>query len=219
MSDSPTSHVDLHPRFSTCSGSRARRPARTCSTAIPRSRAYGTFRHVQPSTPISEAYLDSRRASDDDGRVLDAKACERARLIWRPDVRLDAVMLMRRAKAICLWTGVVARASRANERCERNHLRRAVANRAIIAASLPTSAVELVLRASSPAATGPRSMRVDVDGQPAGQPNLSGPDGYRDIVISIPQNTSRPPVSEITLHFDSGGRESLVFKLDRLIIR
>ena len=92
-------------------------------------------------------------------------------------------------------------------------------NRAIISASLPTRAVELVLRASSPADTGPRSMRVEVDGRPSGQPNLSGPDGYRDIAISIPPDPSRPPVSEITLHFDSGGRDSFVFKLDRLMIK
>ena len=79
--------------------------------------------------------------------------------------------------------------------------------------------MDLVLRASSPADTGPQSLRVDVDGRPSGQPNLSGPNGYRDIAISIPRNPSRPPVSEITLHFDSGGRDDFVFKLDRLLIK
>ena len=153
--------------------------------------------------------------------MLDAKAWNVQRLIWRPDVRLDARDVDAGARTGNLYLGPgwsLERRERTSDASDITFVE-PLTNRAIIAASLPTSAVELVLRASSPAATGPRSMRVDVDGRPAGQPDLSGPDGYRDIVISIPQNTSRPPVSEITLHFDSGGRESLVFKLDRLIIR
>jgi hypothetical protein len=84
---------------------------------------------------------------------------------------------------------------------------------------LPTRAGQLVLRALSPAATGPRSVRAEVDGRPAGQSALGGPDGYRDITIAIPEDPSRPPVSAITLIFDNGERETFEFKLDRLSIK
>ena len=96
----------------------------------------------------------------------------------------------------------------------------ALTSRAIISASLPTRAVDLVLRASSPADTGPQSMRVDVDGRPvrSAEP-LWLATAIATSLISIPQDPSRPPVSEITLHFDSGGRDSFVFKLDRLSVK
>jgi hypothetical protein len=75
------------------------------------------------------------------------------------------------------------------------------------------------LRASSPADSGPRSIRADVDGRPAVQLSLPPGDGYRDIVLQVPADASRPAVSDITLHFDNGGGEDFVFKLDRLAIR
>jgi hypothetical protein len=84
---------------------------------------------------------------------------------------------------------------------------------------LPTRALALVLRASSPAGTGPQSIRIEVDGRPAGQLSPPGRDGYQDIVIDLPQDPARPPVSQITLHFDAGGRSTFEFKLDRLTIR
>jgi hypothetical protein len=62
-------------------------------------------------------------------------------------------------------------------------------------------------------------VRVDVDRKPVTAPALSESGRYYDLVIPIPRDPSRPPVSEITLHFDSGDRDSFVFKLDRLTIR
>jgi hypothetical protein len=76
-----------------------------------------------------------------------------------------------------------------------------------------------VLRALSGSETGPRSVRAEVDGRPAGQLPIAGQEGYRDITIAIPDDSSRPPISTITLHFDSGGRDTFDFKLDRFTIR
>ena len=221
VSDAPTSHVDLPSTILDILGLPGATPGADMfhrDPAQPRTRTFGMY---NPHVRFPKAYLDRVDVLTIDGAVLDAKAWNVQRLIWRPDVRLDARDVDAGARTGNLYLGPgwsLERRERTSDASDITFVE-PLTNRAIIAASLPTSAVELVLRASSPAATGPRSMRVDVDGQPAGQPNLSGPDGYRDIVISIPQNTSRPPVSEITLHFDSGGRESLVFKLDRLIIR
>jgi hypothetical protein len=156
-----------------------------------------------------------------DGRVLDARAWNVQRLIWRPDLRLDAQDVDAGARAGNLYLGPGWSLERREPPGDSSELTfvQALTPRAVISASLPTRAVDLVLRASSPAATRPGALRINVDGRPAAQPNLAGPDGYRDIVIALPQDPSRPPVSEIALHFDIGGREDFVFKLDRFLIR
>ncbi len=172
----------------------------------PAAATHAGVRHVQPPHPISEAgYLDRVDVLTIDGRVLDAGAWNVQRLIWPPDFRLEGRDVDAGPRSGNLYLGPGGRSSAASERATGEEMTfvQPLTNRAIISASLPTKTVELVLRASSPADTGPRSMRVDVDGRPAGQSNLSGADGYRDITIAIPEDPSRPPVSEITLHFDS----------------
>lgn len=65
---------------------------------------------------------------------------------------------------------------------------------------------------------GPQSIRVTSDGRPSGLLHPSGHDGYHDVMISVPPDPSRPAISEMALHFDSGGQRNFLFKLDRLII-
>jgi hypothetical protein len=96
----------------------------------------------------------------------------------------------------------------------------ALTERAIISVSLPTRAVAIVLRASAPRGEGPQAIRVDVDGRLATtlEPP-SGINGYSDLVITVPANPARPPISEVKLTFDAGDRDNFVFKLDRLSVR
>ena len=107
----------------------------------------------------------------------------------------------------------------ADDNSQQTNFVQALTSRAILAASLPTAAAELVLRASSPMGAGPKAMHVDVDGRPVATLNPSTRDGYKDLIVTFPPDPSRPPISHITLRFDTGHRPDFVFKLDRLTIR
>ena len=118
-------------------------------------------------------YLDRLDVLTIDGRVLDAAAWNVQRLIWRPDLRLDKQDVDAGSRSGNLYLGPgwsLERRERTSGSGEMTFVQ-PLTNRAIISASLPTRAVELVLRASSPADAGPRSLRVQVDGRPSGQPN------------------------------------------------
>ena len=217
VSNAPTSHVDLTstileilglPGGSADASMLRRDPAQ------PRTRVFGMY---NPHVRFPKAYLDRVDVLTIDGRVVDAKAWNVRRLIWRPDLRLDmpAVDAGPRAGNLYLGPGWSLERRESVDGGEVTFVQ-PLTIRAIISASLPAKSVDLVLRASSPAHDGPRSLRVNVDGRPAAQQPLAAADGYRDITISLPADSSRPPVSEITLHFDTPGRDTFVFKLDRM---
>jgi hypothetical protein len=221
ISYAPTSHVDLPSTILEILGLPGASPDADMfrrDPARPRTRLFGMY---NPHVRFPKAYLDRVDVLTIDGRVLDAGAWNVQRLIWRPDLRLDAREVDAGARTGNLYLGPGWSLERREQSGDSGEVTfvQALTSRAIISASLPARAAELVLRASSPAETGPRSIRVDVDGRPAGQPRLPGGDGYGDIAISIPQDPSRPPISEITLHFDSGGGDDFVFKLDRLMVK
>ena len=220
ISHAPTSHVDLPSTILEILGlpggsadvSMLRRDA-----AQPRTRVFGMY---NPHVRFPKAYLDRVDVLTINGRLLDAKSWNVQRLIWRPDLRLDmqTVDAGPRSGNPYLGPGWSLERRESSDAGEVTFVQ-PLTIRAIISASLPADAVELVLRASSPPPEGARSIRVDVDGRPAGQRALKQVDGYQDITISLPPDPSRPQVSEITLHFDGGGRDTFVFKLDRLSVK
>ena len=221
VSDAPTSHVDLPSTILDLLGLGGGSPDAHMfrrDPARPRTRVFGMY---NPHVRFPKAYLDRVDVLTIDGPVLDARAWNVQELIWRPGLRLDVQDVDAGPRSGNLYLGPGWSLERREPTGGAGEITfvQPLTNRVIISASLPSKAVELVLRASSPADTGPRSVRVDVDGRPSGQSSLSGPDGYRDIAIPIPHDAARPPISEITLHFDSGGRDGFVFKLDRLIVR
>ena len=221
ISDAPTSHVDLPSTILDAlglpggaeDGLMFRRDPRQ-----PRTRVFGMY---NPHLRFPKAYLDRLDVLTIDGRVLDAAAWNVKQMIWRPDVRLESrnVDIGPRAGNYYLGPGWSLERRETGPDSQPITFAQALTNRVFISVSLPATAAELVLRASSPADTGPRSFRAEVDGRPAGQQALSSGNGYRDIVIAIPPDASRPAVSAIALDLDSGGREGFVFKLDRLTIR
>lgn len=220
VSDAPTSHVDLPSTILDALGIPGATPEGLMFNRDPSAARTRVFGMYNPHVRFPKAYLDRLDVLTIDGHVLDAAAWNVRQLIWQPDLRLDGreVDLGPRTGNYYMGPGwSLERRETADDR-EVTFVQ-ALTARAIISASLPASAVQLVLRASAPAGAGPTSIRVDVDGKPAGQPDLTGPDGYRDIVIAVPPDASRPPVSHITLYFDAGGRDDFVFKLDRLTIR
>lgn len=221
VSDAPTSHVDLPATIldlldvpgASAEASMFKRDPRQ-----PRTREFGMY---NPHVRFPKAYLDRLDVLTIDGRVVDAPAWNVRRLIWSPGFRLDGrdVDIGPRASNYYLGPGWSLERRETLADAREATFAQALTNRAMLSISLPPDAVEIVMRASSPADTGPRSIGVDVDGRPAGTLNLSGGNGYRDIAIAVPSDRSRPPVSQITLRFDTGGREDFVFKLDRLTIR
>jgi hypothetical protein len=221
VSNAPTSHVDLPSTILDILGM----PGASADAVMtrrdptqPRTRTFGMY---NPHVRFPKAHLDRVDVLTIDGSVLNAAAWNVRQLLWRPDLRLDArdVDAGSRAGNVYLGPGwSLEKRERASDAGEINFVQ-ALTNRAIISASLPTRAVQLILRASAPAATAPRSVRAEVDGRPAGQAAVAGQDGYRDIALAIPEDSSRPPVSTITLHFDSGGQQTFDFKLDRLTIK
>jgi len=220
VSDAPTSHVDLPSTILDALGL----PGATAEGLMfnrdpgtPRTRVFGMY---NPHVRFPKAYLDRLDVLTIDGHVLDAAAWNVRQLIWRPDLRLDGRDIDLGPRTGNYYMGPGWSLERREPEGEREvTFVQALTARAIISASLPASAVQLVLRASAPADNGPTSIRADVDGKPAGQANLAGPDGYRDVVITVPPDESRPAVSHITLYFEAGGRDDFVFKLDRLTIR
>jgi hypothetical protein len=185
--------------------------------AAPRTRAFGMY---NPHVRFPKAYLDRLDVLTIDGHVLDAAGWNVRQLIWRPDLRLDGrdIDLGPRTGNYYMGPGwSLERRETAGDR-EITFVQ-ALTSRAIISVSLPATAVQLALLASAPSDTGPKSIRVDIDGKPAGEVNLGGAVGYHDVIIAVPPDPSRPPVSQIALHFDAGGRDDFIFKLDRMTIR
>jgi hypothetical protein len=221
VSEAPTSHVDvpstiLH--LLGLPGASAEGLMFQRDPQQPRVREFGMY---NPHVRFPKAHLDRLDVLTIDGRVLDAAAWNVRQLIWRPDLRLASrdVDLGPRAGNYYLGPGWSLERRESGGGSLEMTFAQALTSRAVLSASLPADGVELVLRASSPPDTGPRSIRADVDGAPAGQLRLPGRDGYHDFVIAVPPDPSRPSISHITLHFDPGGRPDFVFKLDRLTIR
>jgi len=221
ISDAPTSHVDLPATILDALGvpggaenaQMFRRDPRQ-----PRTRVFGMY---NPHIRFPKAYLDRLDVLTIDGRVLDAAAWNVKQLIWPPDFRLAGrdVDLGPRTGHAYLGPGWSLERRESAAGSKEITFAQALTNRAIISVSLPANAVEVVLRASSPADSGPRSIQAEVDGRTAAHVSVPGGDGYRDFVIAIPADSSRPAISTITLHFEAGGREDFVFKLDRLTMR
>jgi hypothetical protein len=221
VSNAPTSHVDLPSTILDILGLPGASPDGLMlrrDPAQPRTRTYGMY---NPHVRFPKAYLDRVDALTIDGPVIDAKSWNVQRLIWRPDLRLDARDVDAGSRSGNAYFGPgwsLEKREAAGSSGEITFVQ-ALTNRAVISASLPAGAVELALRASSPADGGPQSIGVEVDGRPAARLDPAGRVGYRDMAIAIPADPARPAISAIVLQFDSGGREAFVFKVDRLIIR
>jgi hypothetical protein len=173
-----------------------------------------------PHVRFPTTFLDRLDVLTIDGRVLDAASWNVKRLIWRPDVRLEERDVDFGPRGANSFAGPGWSLERRETAPDAQPITfvQALTARAVITVSLPARAAEVVLRASTSGNDKLRSIRADVDGRPAGQLSLPTGDGYHDIVIAVPADASRPVISDITLHFDSGG-EDFVFKLDRMAIR
>ena len=175
----------------------------------------------EPQWRFPKTFLDRLDVLTIDGHVLDAASWNVKRLIWRPDMRLEEreVDFGPRSGNPYAGPGWSLERREADGNSQQTTFVQALTSRAIVAVSLPTGAAELVLRAASPAGAGPKAMHVDVDGRSIATLNPSTRDGYRDLIVTIPPDPSRPPISHITLRFDAGDRADFVFKLDRMEIR
>jgi hypothetical protein len=220
VSDAPTSHVDLPSTILDALGVAGGKQDAQMFDRDPRQPRTRVFGMYNPFIRFPKEYLDRLDVLTLDGPVLDAAAWNVQRLIWQPNARLDDtdVDFGPRSGNYYLGPGWSLEKRETIDGSPITFVQ-ALTPRAIISASLPTRAVEMVLRASSPANVGPRAVRVDIDGHTVAHVALPGRDGYRDIAIPVPNDPSRPPISEITLHFDARGTTGFIFKADRMAIR
>ena len=218
ISMAPTSHVDLPstildvlslPGASADSSMFRRDPARS------RVRSFGMY-DLRERFP--KGYLTRLDELAIDGRVVDAGGWRMERSAWRPGMTLasrdvDAGVPSGNPHLGPGWT--------AGQRESAEPFRdvtfvRAASRRALLFASLPATRHRIVLRAGWPADRAARAVGVGVDGSPVVRLNLPSTAGYRDLTIDVPADPARPPLSQITLQFETENTDSFVFRLDRL---
>ena len=95
---------------------------------------------------------------------------------------------------------------------------RALTSKAVLFAHLPRERVDLVFRLSAPDRR-MESVRVEIDGREVARLTPPASDSFQDYTIRVPDDSARPSISTVVLHFAM--RESPVpnVKLDRLVIR
>jgi hypothetical protein len=220
VSATPTSHVDLPPTVADL----LELPDSAADTSMlqrdpkqPRARSFGMFdlRERFPS-----AFLSRLDVVTIEGRVVDAAGWGFQRSVWRAGVRLDARNIDAGERSANPYIGPGWSAAQRETSGESGNVTfvRAAAPRAWLFASLAPAATEIVLQAASPKDRRPKSVLVDIDGQPATRVDVTGDDRYRDYVVRVPANPQRPPVSHIGLRFEAD-TNGFVFKLDRMTIR
>jgi hypothetical protein len=152
-----------------------------------------------------------------DGRVLDAAAWNVQRTVWPPGLKLESgdIDVGPRIANRHLGPGW---SFELREPTDGITFVRPVTRRAVLYASLPSAATNIVLRASSPNTGSAQTISAEADGRPAPFADPGGGDGYREMSITVPADPARPSISQITLRFDTGD-DPIPFKLDRITIR
>jgi hypothetical protein len=218
ISEAPTSHIDLPATILDALGvkggavemSMFRRDARAA-----RSREFGMYdlRERFPNGYLTR--LDTLMVG---GPVSDARSWRLHHSIWRPDIRLDGgdVDAGSPSANVHIGPGWTAAQREPAEAGSVTYVR-AATKRAVLFASLPSAACDLILRTASERGRAPRAVNLIVDDGSPQRVIVPQADGYRDVSFRIPADPRRPAVSELTLEFDADDR--FVFKLDRLRFR
>ena len=220
ISRAPTAHVDLPSTILDILNLPGGAPGESMmlrEESPPRTRIYGMY---DPRQRFPKEYLERLDLLSIDGPMLNAASWHLQRSIWNPRVRLEARDIDVGGRDAHTYLGPGWSFGQSEPAVSGGVVTFAqpVTAKAVLYSSLPSNAVELVLHASSPAATAPDSVTVDVDGHAISKLRVE-PGGYRDMSVRIPADAGRPSISEITLQFDSGGHNGFVFKLDRLLVR
>jgi hypothetical protein len=217
VSEAPTSHLDFPPTvldlLGLDGGSRDASMFRR-DPKQPRTRSFGMY---HPSFRFPTGYLERIDVLSIDGRVLDAAAWNAQSTVWPPDLKLESgdIDVGPRTANRHLGPGW---SFELREPTDGITFVRPVTKRAVLYASLPSAATDVVLRASSPNTGSTYSISAEVDGRPAPFADPGGGDGYREMSIRVPADPARPSISQITLQFDTGD-DPIPFKLDRITIR
>jgi hypothetical protein len=173
-----------------------------------------------PRQRFPKEYLDRLDLLSIDGPMLDAASWHVQRSIWNPRARLESrdIDVGPRDAHRYLGPGWSFGQSEPAGTSGEVTFSRQVTAKAVLFVSLPTGAVNVVLRASSSPGPAPAQLSVRVDGHQTSQMKLEG-SSYRDMSFRIPPDAQRPSISEITLHLEGGSGDVPVFKLDRIVIQ
>jgi hypothetical protein len=220
ISDAPTAHVDLQATVLDILGlPGAERGASmlTRDSHQPRTRIYGMY---DPRQRFPKGYLDRIDLLSIDGRLNDAAAWHVQRSIWNPAVRLEERDIDVGPRTAHRYLGPGWSFEEREKTADGEvTFARAVTPKVVVYASLPRRTVEMVLRASTSGGVAPTSITVLVDGRETSRLQPRGA-AYQDLSVSVPADSGRPEVSEITLLLNHSSGDALpVFKLDRILIR
>jgi Sulfatase len=221
-SAAPTSHVDLPPTILDLLGLQGdgvqgesmfrRDPAQS------RSRSFAMYDLRQRFPKEFFTRLDVMAI---DGPVTDGGRWHFERSIWRPDGRLESrdIDVGTPSSNSHLGPGwSVPQREQAGQSGNVTFVR-ALTRRAVLFASLPPGAAEIVLRAASGPESAPHFVSVEVDGRNLSRIMVQGDAAYRDLSIKIQAEQKRPTISQITLTFEPTDGNRFMFKLDRMLIR
>ncbi len=220
VSEAPTSHIDLPATILEILGLPGGSPDASMLTrdpGQPRTRIYAMY---DPRQRFPKQYLDRIDILAIDGPMIDAASWHVQRSIWNPNARLEArdIDVGPREAHRYLGPGWGFEQRERDGEGEDVTFARAVTPKAVIFASLPAGAVEVILRASTSPDTTSQPVSVSVDGRPTARFDVKG-SAYLDYPIRIPADGARPPISEITLHLEGNPDPVPVFKLDRILVR
>ena len=216
VSQAPTTHIDLQPTILDILKLPAGSPDQSMLRRDPaqsRTRIYGMY---DPRQRFPKGFLDRIDLLTIDGPTIDAASWHVQRSIWNPAQRLDGqeIDVGPRDAHRYLGPGWSFEKREPDGGSDLTYAQ-AITPKVVIYSSLPSSAVQFVMRASTAPGPEPESIAVNVDGREVATVKAAG-NGYRELSVNVPADPRRPTISEITLHLRGTGTP--MFKLDRLRI-
>jgi hypothetical protein len=183
-----------------------------------RERFYGAYdlRFRFPETHLNRLDVLSVR-----GKSVDATGWNLVRSVMPPDLRLEPgdIDFGDGRNTAYLGPGWSRATQESAGEKEATSFVFGISRQAVIFVSLPPDPVELVARMASPEDGQLNTVEVAVDGEQVAQWSPQGRTAYQDYSTLIPADPARPPISQITLTFESPTVVDAHVKLEGFSVR
>ena len=221
ISDAPTTHSDLPGTMLGLLGLSHPQGGESMLELSPSSDRRRVFGMYDLRFRFPEGYLNRLDLLTVDRNTTDGTGWDWQRSVLPPDrsLRLSDVDFGEGQHTAHLGPGWSRGAVESTEGEDEVSFVGALSERAVVFASLPRGAVELVARVSAPSDGGLESIQVGLDGRGIDRWRPGKSLGYQDYVARLPPDPQRPLISTITLRFDASTADRFLAKLDRISIR